>query len=75
MRRIRAIAAAVILTGSALLLTPAPAHSTYQPLPDLLPKHCCAGDVNGDGTPEFECCTRNPAGCTASPAGCTINQT
>lgn len=75
MNRIRAIAAAVILAGGCLLSTAVPAHSTYQEPPDLRPKHCCAGDVDGDGETDFECCTRNPAGCTASPSGCTINQT
>ena len=75
MNRIRAMASTVILAGGTLLLAPAPAHSTYLDPIDLLPKRCCGGDVDGDGKPDFQCCTRDPAGCSAGPDGCVIHQT
>ncbi|HEX6038705.1 hypothetical protein [Longimicrobium sp.] len=75
MNRIRTLAVVVVFGGGALLLDPSPAHSTYQQPPELIPKHCCTGDINGDGQPDFQCCTSSPAGCSAGASGCVIHQT
>jgi hypothetical protein len=74
MNRIRGISAAVVFAGGALLLSPARGHATYQEPPELRPKYCCAGDIDGDGVKDFQCCTRSPGGCSAGGSGCVINQ-